>query len=956
MFRKPKSKNVNQRRALDTDEEAETSKDAKPIETPIQPRVETKKTNVSALTFGDEEEDDAVVGPISSFGVATNTKSVHKLRKKRKEKKHHRTQEPKEEVEESSSNGRNWNEENYRLDMESTRIYKKGMRTHDDENSRHSPRQRSISPTQVVSDDEKDSRYRMKPKPSYDELNDRDTREKFSTSFSDIPDAKAVFEAKKKRELLRATGGSVQPVIPLAGQNKIENIRGSRLVREDDEFDRSDDENEMGDGRFISSKSLLIDAEQQRRTEQLEALKLEQGGSDEEDRKSVECLDDDFAINKKSRKKSKKMEYRNADSTLAEDYFSGSDEEEAERWELEQIRKAVGQRKVTKLKDEVAAIRRHNNDPNSLAYVDRIVDEDMDIEVIPQEQYHTVPSFLNSTNDFQSEVRQQKYADINQLIEKIENSVLSRQDELKTKHHQIDQYEKNIEENRESIYKLADANIQLERNFQLYQEMKFYTDNVLNCLNEKIPLINEIESAIFDLWKTRAGELKRMRVEEENRRKFERQFSRTTWSSDDEEMRRPDSYNESMASLLERSAAIFEDTANDYCDVGTIIRHLLDWFQTNPQSFRDAYVAECIPKLVGPFVRMQLFEWNPLNVQTRDLSSFDWYQAVLKIGFNNEGVDVEDPLIVGLIPDIVEKIVLPKMIKIVNELWDPVSAGETRRLLDTVDRFVQQFPCLNRDSKFFTKLLNAIRERLRPELQGDIRVPAHLQSLLIRTEPPPETRRDVYESAEDIQALLAQMMSSFFQITIFALCVGLSFGNILPNHHFQIDGELICQPSGSQKLPVNAAVEVWEADTITSDDFITSANVTDGRTFKALFEHMELGQVSPYLVILHDCNPKAIFERCYAKTVYPIVDHHEADLGETVQLKIKLLSKHYNTKIICGPAQNYPFDRRPAIHEWFQTLSQESGEESTEEANETTPAPQLDRKASRSLEHDELLI
>lgn len=35
--------------------------------------------------------------------------------------------------------------------------------------------------------------------------------------------------------------------------------------------------------RIISSKSLLIDAEQQRRSEQLEALKLEQGGSDNEE-------------------------------------------------------------------------------------------------------------------------------------------------------------------------------------------------------------------------------------------------------------------------------------------------------------------------------------------------------------------------------------------------------------------------------------------------------------------------------------------------------------------------------------------------------------------------------------------------------------------------------------------------------------------------------------------------
>jgi hypothetical protein len=35
--------------------------------------------------------------------------------------------------------------------------------------------------------------------------------------------------------------------------------------------------------RFITSKSLIINEEEKRRSEQLEALRIEQGGSDEED-------------------------------------------------------------------------------------------------------------------------------------------------------------------------------------------------------------------------------------------------------------------------------------------------------------------------------------------------------------------------------------------------------------------------------------------------------------------------------------------------------------------------------------------------------------------------------------------------------------------------------------------------------------------------------------------------
>ena len=112
--------------------------------------------------------------------------------------------------------------------------------------------------------------------------------------------------------------------------------------------------------------------------------------------------------------------------------------------------------------------------------------------------------------------------------------------------------------------------------------------------------------------------------------------------------------------LIERADAIFEDTATEYSDFGMLIRRFTDWLQTNPRSFRDAYVAECIPKLVGPFVRIELFSWNPLNVQNMPLHQCNWYQSILRLNSNNEGIDMNDPAINNLIPDIVEKVVLPK--------------------------------------------------------------------------------------------------------------------------------------------------------------------------------------------------------------------------------------------------------------------------------------------------------
>lgn len=83
-----------------------------------------------------------------------------------------------------------------------------------------------------------------------------------------IPDSRAIYEAKKKREQMKHGG-----YIPLEDKNApAEKVVRQRLVRED-ENDGSDDEDH---GRFYSSKELLRNEEERRREEQNEFLEQEQ--------------------------------------------------------------------------------------------------------------------------------------------------------------------------------------------------------------------------------------------------------------------------------------------------------------------------------------------------------------------------------------------------------------------------------------------------------------------------------------------------------------------------------------------------------------------------------------------------------------------------------------------------------------------------------------------------------
>lgn len=86
-------------------------------------------------------------------------------------------------------------------------------------------------------------------------------------------------------------------------------------------------------------------------------------------------------------------------------------------------------------------------------------------------------------------------------------------------------------------------------------------------------------------------------------------------SSDDEEpMSQTVSYREKIVSNQEIASTIFNDASEDYSDISNILNRFIDWISVDNASFDDAYISLCIPKLLSPFVRIQLLDWDPLKV------------------------------------------------------------------------------------------------------------------------------------------------------------------------------------------------------------------------------------------------------------------------------------------------------------------------------------------------------
>ncbi|NWH71563.1 GCFC2 factor, partial [Piaya cayana] len=72
-------------------------------------------------------------------------------------------------------------------------------------------------------------------------------------------------------------------------------------------------------------------------------------------------------------------------------------------------------------------------------------------------------------------------------------------------------------------------------------------------------------------------------------------------------------FQKSKDNVLEDSRKIFEDVHADFCDIRKILLKFQEWKEKFPDSYCDAYISFCLPKLLNPLIRVQLINWNPLE-------------------------------------------------------------------------------------------------------------------------------------------------------------------------------------------------------------------------------------------------------------------------------------------------------------------------------------------------------
>ncbi|XP_071491063.1 PAX3- and PAX7-binding protein 1-like [Diadema antillarum] len=561
-----------------------------------------------------------------------------------------------------------------------------------------------------------------------------------------IPDANLIHAARKRRQMARERGD----FIPVDDTQRFQSEK-SRLVREDDNDQSGSDSDEGRMGFSVKQQT-----SRQRVQEALDA-----GGL------SPEVHSDGHESN-----------------------------EELERWEQEQIKKGTSVPQVMPQNQMI---------PSYMAQVSGPAAETVTPDptsYYPQQQYSYYPTessaypavdqslvYGSAYSTGQDSPQQQRQvpdalalpAQLPEIT--VENVVMRLKQRLEsvTEIHnahlrESDSVTDRLQDAALSSENLRDTQGDVSGQYNFFQEMRGYVTDLVECLDEKVPLITGLETAMLVLLKGRANQLlqrrqtdikdqsdeftglsqkaaaganmnrsqrKAAREDEEaqQRRAAEREARRARRRRARQLVERAQAHNDGTSSddeitdsmlakfktekdrIMAEQAKVFEDVEDDFCSLPAILKRFQRWKFEQRDSYTDAYIGLCLPKLCEPFIRLQMLDWNPLEAKCKDLESFPWYDVLMFYGFHNEDdFDREDDDI-KLIPRIVEKVILPKLSDLIEGVWDPMSTFQTHRLIDTVHQLAQDYPTVSADNKNTQLLLKTVVMRMRKTLDNDVYMP-----------------------------------------------------------------------------------------------------------------------------------------------------------------------------------------------------------------------------------------
>ena len=190
------------------------------------------------------------------------------------------------------------------------------------------------------------------------------------------------------------------------------------------------------------------------------------------------------------------------------------------------------------------------------------------------------------------------------------------------------------------------------------------------------------------------------------------------------------------AEILQAAAVIFADASEEFSTVAAVAARMAEWKCKQPRSYHDTYVSINLFKIFAPFARLDMLSWHPSDGCIDGLAQQSWFAALENYGMDGDGnlengrgsgsrsdpateIAADDPDL-DLIPGLVEKVVLPRLLAWLRNGWDPMSRRSTDVAFQCVSELVEVYVTVEKPAMI--ALLATVLNRL--QSSGDrIRIP-----------------------------------------------------------------------------------------------------------------------------------------------------------------------------------------------------------------------------------------
>lgn len=189
-------------------------------------------------------------------------------------------------------------------------------------------------------------------------------------------------------------------------------------------------------------------------------------------------------------------------------------------------------------------------------------------------------------------------------------------------------------------------------------------------------------------------------------------------------------FQKSQGDILQKQKKVFEDVHDDFCNIQNILLKFQQWREKFPDSYYEAFISLCIPKLLNPLVRVQLIDWNPLKLDSTGLKEMPWFKSVEEFMDSSvEDSKKESSSDKKILSTIINKTIIPRLTDFVEFLWDPLSTSQTTSLITHCRVILEEHSmCENEVSKSKQDLLKSIVSRMKKAVEDDVFIPLYPKS------------------------------------------------------------------------------------------------------------------------------------------------------------------------------------------------------------------------------------